>query len=75
MTSYPARIEPNDGGWLVTFRDIESAHTWTSNRDVAEVAASEVLAATLEQRSRMGMSTAVPSEPIEGEIMSTPSNA
>jgi predicted RNase H-like HicB family nuclease len=69
MTSYPARIEPNDDGWLVTFRDIESAHTWVSNRDIAEAAASEVLAATLEQRSKMGMSTAVPSQPIDGEIM------
>jgi antitoxin HicB len=69
--SYPARIEPAMGGFILSFRDIPEAvspgTTMKEAREMALCALAEAFNAYVDELRTIPM----PSEPLEGEILIT----
>ncbi|WMD23284.1 type II toxin-antitoxin system HicB family antitoxin [Achromobacter seleniivolatilans] len=69
MARYPALLEPDDGGFNVTFRDIPEAITCGDNReDALEMAAGALLTA-MEFYFEDRRPVPLPSSPKDGEVL------
>jgi antitoxin HicB len=47
MLAYPCRLEPDEGGFLVTCRDVDGILTWGETRAMAEAMAADAIATQL----------------------------
>jgi antitoxin HicB len=65
-SAYPAKISPEDGGFVVQFIDLDEAFTEGDTLDDALFNAAEVLTLTLEGRIEEGAAIPEPSQNIEG---------
>lgn len=69
---YPAIIKPDDGGFLVTFRDFPEAGTWGADFPSALRWAQDCLACVLDGHMTRGGCVPGPSQAKSGEVMVAP---
>lgn len=65
---YPAKLAPEDGGFVVTFRDIPEAITQGDTREGAIAMAADALATAMEFYFEDGRQVPLPSEVGRGEV-------
>lgn len=65
---YPAKLAPEDGGYVVTFRDIPEAITQGDTREEAIAMAADALATAMEFYFEDRRPVPPPSEPRRGEV-------
>ncbi|QWF19136.1 type II toxin-antitoxin system HicB family antitoxin [Lysobacter capsici] len=69
MLKYPARIEPDGAGFLVTFRDIPEALTSGSTQNEALEMASDALATAMDFYFEDRRTVPIPSKPKKDEVL------
>jgi antitoxin HicB len=66
---YPTRLTPDDGGFMVSFRDIPEATSFGETRAEALAMASDCLAEVLGARMHAGEDIPAPTKPRRGETL------
>jgi len=69
MLKYPAKIEPDKSGWMVTFRDIPEALTGADTREAAIIMAADALLTAMDFYMEDCRPIPIPSEPQNGEVL------
>ena len=69
MLKYPARIEPDSVGFLVTFRDIPEANSSGDTLEEAQFMAADALESAMDFYFEDKRKVPMPSEAREGEYM------
>lgn len=69
MLMYPASIKPDEGFWLVTFRDIPEAITSGATREEALEMAADALLTAMDFYFEDQRQVPLPSKPRKGEIL------
>jgi len=69
MLRYPAKIEPDTTGFLVTFRDIPEANSAGETREEAEIMAADALLVAMDFYFEDRRPVPPPSAPVGDEVM------
>ena len=69
MPSYPATIDPDGDGFMVSFPDIPEALTGAATREEAISMAADALRVAMQFYAADGRAVPDPSEPLAGQVM------